>query len=104
MDGRTKTAMKIPAEKKFDPENVDGLFSPSSEESVSLTEMVVSSSCISPVRLRFGKVVKAATLTFLASTMAERQARRNVLMDPTEKAKVQAIEIKIHALKLRTKS
>ena len=56
------------------------------------------------MRLRSGKAAKAATLTFLASTMAERQARRNVLMDPTEKANVHAIEIKIQALKLRAKS
>jgi hypothetical protein len=34
-------------------------------------------------------------------TIAERHARRNVLMEPTENAKVQAIVIRIQDLKLK---
>ena len=46
-----------------------------------------------------GKVVELALRFDWTNT--EREARRIVLREPTEKAKVQAMDIKIHALQLK---
>ena len=85
MEGSTKTATKMPAEKTLKPSNWRCRFWDSN------LGLVASS------------VALASVWTRLVWTKDEMQARRKVLTKPTEKARSQATVIRIQDLKLKVK-